>query len=189
MLRCTCRCVWRKCRLSGTESIKHSETIVSSFYLFLSFSLSLHTHIYTYAHTHTEDAPVVCDDFQIAVLMKWVERKKYKKNYRASVIKRYLVQAFYFLKITSGKCLPGMQHRQLYSDRNISTILSNAGNVGSRCWRRRWNSSGLSKTVPQATVRGTMDSLRQIISRFGDTVWPARSPDLTALHYFSLGTL
>ena len=48
--------------------------------------------------------------------------------------------------------------------------------------------------LQQPTARDTMATLHQLftnrlISRFGDVLWPARSPDLTAPDYFLWGYL
>jgi len=49
-------------------------------------------------------AAMKCNNFQVAVLMKWVECKKRKKKERNIDSKMPVILALYFLKITSLKC-------------------------------------------------------------------------------------
>jgi hypothetical protein len=86
--------------------------------------------------------------------------------------------------------VPGMQYRQLHSDRILSMISRNAGN-----WTLVTSimSSGFSNTAPQHTAHDPTDCLTAmppgcIILSSADITWPARSPDLFEPDYFSLGT-
>jgi len=47
--------------------------------LSLSLSLCLITYSYLHTYVHIQNAPKVCDDFQVAILIKCVECKKHKK--------------------------------------------------------------------------------------------------------------
>jgi len=59
--------------------------------LFLFLSLSHYILISTHTYVHIQNAPKVCDDFRVAILMKCVECKKHKKNHRVSLTIRHSV--------------------------------------------------------------------------------------------------
>lgn len=87
-----------------------------------------------------------------------------------------------------------MQYRQMYSGCNLSTLTSNCGNVAVDADHVEREFRSQQHYVTLHTARETTDYLTavspgRIISHFGDSAWPASSPDLTALGYVSLGIL
>jgi hypothetical protein len=110
---------------------------------------------------------VECDDFQFVVVMTQIECKK-QKNYRKSAVGCHLIYAFHLLKITSQVQFPGMQNRQLYSDRNL-TILETLDLDTDDIDRELFHQHG----ATACTARKSVDCLIALFSghlssRFGD---------------------
>jgi hypothetical protein len=109
--------------------------------------------------------PIECDGFKNALIMNSIKCKKKLGRIisKISLINKFLI----FLKLWFLSDIPGMQYRHLHRDPNISTTLSNAGDVRSgRRWRRWW----------EVVLAGLYQSTH-LMNRM--TVWQPCLPDAT----------